>query len=279
MTVQLCEDTKRTLTDRVYNQWKESGYTDQPHVLTWLEVNNLTGNFLKLCAEQNRDYREFDFINMLDHKLNYYENLAGLDNQLNPEPNEKEAANKFQDYLTEQQLKEYTPQQKDIIQSLESEHKTLTKKIGQLTKKLDNQEMIDPDALRKELDEMQRVQTQIYARLEQIPNLNQLILALEKSENFRSIGDAIRPITANLPQSPQPPAKPKNHFTLSGWLKTKHIAALDLFAAIVVTVMFAGASYGIIGWLSFTCWGIIGLSTLWLTYVVVVRLVAGGILN
>jgi hypothetical protein len=278
METKLSEDMSRTLTDNVLEYWKRDGIKSR--FLGWIEIHHLAEHFLKICREQNRDPREFDFYSMLDSTLYYEENRAQIDNILGGLESEKEnsVVNKLKDYLTEEELKAYTPQQKTVIEETESKTRNLEKKLKQITKKMDEQ-TFDPDALRKELDEMQRVQTQIYARLEQIPNLNQLILALEKSENFRSIGDAIRPITANLPPQQQPQPKPKNHFTLSGWLKTKHIPLLDLFAACVVTIMFVGASYGIIGWLSFTCWGIIGLSALWLTYVVVVRLVAGGILN
>jgi hypothetical protein len=81
-TTQLCEDPTRTLTDKIFNAWSKAGYTNRPYALTWLEVNNLTKYFLKICREINRDYQEFDLSNILDHTLTYYENQAQIENEL-----------------------------------------------------------------------------------------------------------------------------------------------------------------------------------------------------
>jgi hypothetical protein len=275
MTVQLCEDKTRNLTDTVWDHWINQG--TEPRKMTWLEVKNLADYFLKICIQHNKDNREYDFSNLLDYKLTYIENRAEIKNQVGYDINsrEKEAAGKLKDYLSDEQLNEYSATEKNIIEGIENTNKTLTKKVSLLSKKMETQQ-IDPEALRKELDTIQETQSQIYARLENIPNLNQLVLALEKSQNFKKIGEAIRPITTNLPETKQiQPKKP----TLSSWLKAKHYNPLDLFAVFVVTIMFAGLSYGIISWLSLTWGSIVGLSVLWLVYVVVARLVAGGLLN
>ena len=70
------------LTNAVWEKWQVAGYTTQPYALTWMEINHLANHFLKICREQNRDYREFDFSMLLDHKLRFEENRAEIDNEL-----------------------------------------------------------------------------------------------------------------------------------------------------------------------------------------------------
>lgn len=271
-TIQLCEDTTKKLTDQAWQRCQDS------RMLTYLEVQNLTVYFLKMCREQNRDPREFDYVNLIDSNLNYYENRAALENELGGLNIEEEtkASNILKDYLTEEQLAEYTPQQKNIIEGIENTTKTLQKKLGQIVKKMDEQ-TIDPEALRHELDEMQKVQSQIYARLEQIPNLPQLVAALEKSQNFKLLAEAIKPITPNMPASPPEPQTKRSR--LSFLHPKREIPLLDKIALAAATTLWAGLTYG-----AFTSWGInwaslVEMALFWVFYPVAIRIIAGGILD
>mgnify|MGYP001321687603 CR=1 FL=1 len=281
---QICEDPKRTLTDKVYNQWKEAGYTTKPYALTWMEVNNLSGSYLKLCEEKGIDPREFDFLNVIDHRFNYEENKSVIFETVNGNPqgpSDKEQFEKLKDYLSEEQLKEYSMKEKNVIEGIENTNKSLVKKVSLLSKKMETQQ-IDPDALRKELDDIQEVQSQIYARLENIPNLSQLIVALEKSQSFKKVGEAIRPITPNLPEAkpiPPIPQKKKRRSIWSLFNKSEEIEFLDKLAIGFTTLVYSGLTYG-----AFTSWGInwqvaVGMAVFWCFYPVAIRVVAGGALD
>jgi hypothetical protein len=275
MTLQLSEDVSKTITDRVWEQWQKTGITSR--FMSYLELKHCADFFLKLCKEQGRDYREFDFYMLVDSNLNYYENRAEIENELgglNSEK-EKEIADKLKDYLTDNQLKEYTSEEKNIIETLQNKNKNLDKKLNHIIKKMDENQCeptggID-ETLKREMEEMSRIQTLIMARLDQLPNLDQQITALLSSQKFKDLGRALQPLSPNIqeqPNKPKPVVKPK-----------RKIALLDMFAAVVVTIMFIGFTYGILSAFGIGWGSIVGLSALWLTYVVVVRLVAGGILD
>ena len=278
----LTDSPQETLTKNLWEQWKSCGYTTEPHALTWMEINNLAGCFLKICREKQLDHREFDFLNLLDHTLNYEENKSTLYETVgNPySEEEKEAASKLKDYLTDEKISEYNQKDKNIIEELQQDRQTLNKKLSNLTKKMDEQ-TLDPEALRHELDEMQKIQSQIYARLEQIPNLDQLVLAMERSQHFKKVGEAIRPLTPNIP--PTPPAserkKPKLSAMLHTWFSRKKIKFLDAVAGALTTVIWAASTYGIIETFSLTYVSVIGLAVFWLCYIVVFRLMVDGILG
>jgi hypothetical protein len=236
-----------------------------------------------MCREQERDYREYDFYTMVDSNLNYYENLAELDNQLGQSETvkEKEAANKLKDYLTEEQLNEYSATEKNVIEEVQTTNKTLQKKIGQITKKLEAQQnqQIDPEQLKHELEEMTRVQTLIYAKLEQLPNLDQQISALLQSSRFQDLGRALQPIKPSIKEpSPEKPNKPKLS-GLSVWLKRKQIKLLDAFAGAVTSVIWLAVSGWVIQAFGLTYLSVIGLAVFWLGFIVVFRLMIGGILD
>jgi len=76
----LSESVSDTLTNRVWDAWSKTGITSR--YMTWLELHRLAEHFLKICREQEHDYREYDFYTLIDSNLNYYENLAELDNQI-----------------------------------------------------------------------------------------------------------------------------------------------------------------------------------------------------
>jgi len=196
------ESQQEALTNTLWEQWKSYGYTTQPRALTWMEINNLAGVFLKLCREKQLDYREFDFSTLIDHTLNYDENKSTLYERIgNPySEEEKEAASKLKDYLTEEELSEYTAKEKTIIETIQTDNQNLNKRISKLTKKVETQ-TIDPEALKHELEEMNRVQSEIYARLAIVENLPQKKTALLESPNFRDIGKALQTIKPNIKET------------------------------------------------------------------------------
>ncbi len=76
----------RTLTDNVWNQWKQQDTTPQ---LTWLSLNKLAEHLITECTERECDYQQIDFQSTLDSQLSYEENLTFLNKQidaLSPNP-------------------------------------------------------------------------------------------------------------------------------------------------------------------------------------------------
>jgi hypothetical protein len=279
MTIQLSEDQTKILAERVWKTWDSNGLKSR--YMEYLDVYNLAKYFLKICREQKRDSREFDFPNLIDITLRFEENRAMIENELgglNSEI-EKEASNKLKDYLTEEKLQEYSVKDKSVIEELQTSNQNLNKKINQVVKqyKAHETQTLDAEELRKEIEKYNENLTLMNARLEQIPNLAQLVAALKASENFKPVGKAIEPILKTIPEpTPQPKKEVKKQ---SFWHPKQQIALLDLFAALCVTLMFVGFSYGLVNWIGLT-WGlIVWLPILWISYVVVVRLVVGGILN
>jgi predicted Fe-S protein YdhL (DUF1289 family) len=85
-TAQLCVDTVKVLTDKIHDSWQQAGYLKQQYSLTYMEINHLVRHFLKICTQQSIDYQEHDLSSILDHTLNYYENLAEIENKLGCQP-------------------------------------------------------------------------------------------------------------------------------------------------------------------------------------------------
>ena len=277
-TTQLSESIPDKLTNGLWEKWKAEGV--KPRSLTWMELHRLTEHFLKICRQQNRDYREFDFYTMIDYTYHYDENRAEIENIIGglSSKTEAEAVNKMKDYFTEEQLSEYTSQERNVIDDIEHKNESLTKKLGQITKTLKAQELQngDMDKLKEEIEQIQREQATIISKLERIPNLTQLVTALEGSKNFKPIGEAIRPITKTLPP-PEQKQKPKTN--LSTWIKSKQLNPLDCFAAALILTIWLGATYEALVNIAFSGWLVIGLSLMWLLFIGVSRLVIGGILN
>lgn len=89
----LSENPQEALTNSLWQKWKDAGYTEQPNALTWMEVSNLVKFYLKICRQTEQDYRDFDFENLLDHKLTYYENLSQIENTVgHPEEAQEQEA-------------------------------------------------------------------------------------------------------------------------------------------------------------------------------------------
>lgn len=271
MTVTLSENVSDTLTNRVWDEWKNTGIRTE---LTWLELHRLAERFLKICREQEHDYREFDFYTLIDSNLNYYENVSLLDEAISQPQSEveKEAASKLKDYLTEEKLKEYSTQEKTVIDEIASKNQTLDKRIKQIAKAQESQ-VLDTEEIKKEI---QQVKTDIISELSKIPDLREQVEALMKSKTFNQLGLALKPMTATQP--PQP--KPKRQITFPSWLKPKKpIKLLDALAGAFTTAIWCAAT----GWITQSfqlSYGlVIGLGVFWLGFIVVFRLMIGGILD
>ena len=190
----------------------------------------------------------------------------------------------------------------------------------------------------------------IMARLEAIPDLDDMIKAMQKSKIFEPLGTALKPLSEThnthhakpqqaepdvelipgqgwvnkndprykqeitqpqpeQPKQPEPkteplkqcancgrytlkpmditcsfcgaPVEPKKPlFRIPDWIKPPHqIHALDVFAGIMVTIIWIAASAWMFTTFGFS-WGlVIGFACFWLVFVVVFRLVIGGILD
>jgi hypothetical protein len=99
----LAENPQEALTNSLWEKWKTAGYTDQPHALTWMDVNNLAKYYLKTCREAGADYRDFDFETLVDHTLNYYENTSMIVNAIGQpqEATEQAALAEINNHLSE----------------------------------------------------------------------------------------------------------------------------------------------------------------------------------
>src|SRR5208283_3089355 len=162
-TVTLSESVSDTLTNRVWKTWEHDGIKNR--FLTWMELHRLAEHFLKICKEQEHDYQEFDFYTLIDSNLNYYENLAELDNNIAQpkEATEKEASNKLKDYLTEEELKKYTSQERSVIDDITTKNESLDKKLNKLNGKLKAQELqqLDTEEIKKQIKQVQNDQAAI----------------------------------------------------------------------------------------------------------------------
>jgi Mg2+ and Co2+ transporter CorA len=278
MQIALSENQADKLTDKLWERWQKDGIHSRR--MTYLEVHNLAEYFLKVCKQQEKDYQEFDFYTLIDSNLNFYENRAEINNQLDqPATSGKEHLEKLKDYLTDEQIKEYTTEDRTVIEQLQQKSQTAEKQLKQIRKAQEAQQetQLDTNQIKEQIREIQNTQDRIMSKLENLPNLDQQIEALLKSKNFKDLGTALKPFTENKPEKPP---KPKRRFSFPAWLKPKQqIKPLDAFAGAMGTLIYLAAS----GWIlsSFSVsWGLIaGLSGLWLSFVVVFRLVVGGILD
>jgi hypothetical protein len=306
MTVQLCENTPKLLTDRVWEAWKSTGITSR--YLTYIELRHLTEHFLKICREQSRDYREYDFYNLVDSNLNYFENRAGIENEIGGLNSEAEgsAVNKLKDYLTEEELQKYSVSERSILEKVEQRNNVLERKV----KKMSDQEKTQ-EQIKKDLETNRNMLDTIMASIERLPNIEKQIAALQKSESFKDLGEALSPvIIATKPEEDRPlsrqvqaikqqtplkqpnntehkpetaseaPIQPQKTLTIPEFLKPKHkISPLDYFAGAMTFIIWVAIS----GWLiqSFgLTWGLtVGLAMFWITFIVVFRLMIGGILD
>jgi hypothetical protein len=275
MLAQPLEDTR---TSNLWEQWKTQGtYTR----LTYLDLHNLACYLTKRCNEKGKDPQAFDFQAIIDSKLNYYENQSAITEAIEGpgSDSEKEQFEKLKDYFNEEQIKEFSTEDRTVIEKLEQKSQTAEKKLKQILKTQEAQQetQLDTNQIKEQIRQIQNTQDRIMSKLENLPNLDQQIEALLKSKNFKDLGTALKPFTENKPEKPP---KPKKQFSFPAWLKPKQqIKLLDAFAGAMATLIYLAAS----GWIlsSFSVsWSLIaGLSGFWLSFVIVFRLVVGGILD
>ena len=146
-----------------------------------------------------------------------------------------------------------------------------------LNKVLKSQEtQLNTQELKEQIQQVQTTQATIMARLEGIPDLKEQVAALRESKIFKDLGKALTPFTENKPAKP---FKPQKQLSLPAWLKPKQVKPLDIFAGAMTFLVWIAVS----GWLlsSFALsWGLVaGVASFWLVFVVVFRLVVGGLLD
>lgn len=296
MQVALSEDVSRVLTEQLTDRWKHDGIHTK---LTWVETHQLTEHFLKACRTQGVDYKEHDLYTLLDSNLNYYENRAAIDDALGfNEPDEKAMNDKLRDYFTEEQLAEYTTEEKDVIDQLEhdtentrkklntvlkaqektkQESEDLKQEINRIKSKLDSQQYDDIKRVEEEYKKLEKVYDNTIVKLQGILDLEQKVDAMLKSKNFQDVGRALKPFC-----NAQPKMEPDTEPTMPIQKPTKpkrRLHILDLFAASMVTLIYLGITAGVFSTWQITWSTIIGVAVLWITYVVAVRVVAGGVLD
>jgi DNA repair exonuclease SbcCD ATPase subunit len=89
----LNENPAEKLASDLWESWRHDGIN--PRNKTYLEIKRLADHFLKICRDQEIDYKEHDFNMMVDSNLNYYENKAEIENALNGTTEAVEEAEAF----------------------------------------------------------------------------------------------------------------------------------------------------------------------------------------
>ena len=89
----LNENPAEKLAQQLWDSWSHDGIN--PRGKTYLEIKRLADHFLKLCREQEVDYKQHDFSVMIDSNLNYYENQAEIENLLSATTEANETAEAF----------------------------------------------------------------------------------------------------------------------------------------------------------------------------------------
>ena len=72
----LAESPASNLTDSAWDTVKERTK------MTWLEVNKLAEQYIKMCRDAHVDWQQGDFRTLLDSSLNYYENLSTIEEHI-----------------------------------------------------------------------------------------------------------------------------------------------------------------------------------------------------
>jgi hypothetical protein len=91
----LNENPAEKLASDLWESWRHDGIN--PRGKTYLEIKRLADHFLKLCREQEIDYKQHDFLTLIDSNLNYYENQAEIENALSASTEAFETAEAFQE--------------------------------------------------------------------------------------------------------------------------------------------------------------------------------------
>jgi hypothetical protein len=91
----LNENPAEKLASDLWESWRHDGIN--PRNKTYLEIKRLADHFLKICREQEIDYKQHDFSVLIDSNLNYYENQAEIENALSASTEAFETAEAFQE--------------------------------------------------------------------------------------------------------------------------------------------------------------------------------------
>jgi hypothetical protein len=260
----LMENVSESLTKNLWQLWKTNHIETK---MTWLEVQKLAQQFIKMCQEAQVDHQAIDFINTIDSKLNYHENLSSLDNEVYRFANPQSALDAMgEDYKTAEELKEK-------IGTAETKNANLKRKI---TIQKENQ-IFDNQEIKDEIKKVQDQQSRIITALSNLPNLEQQIKALQESSSFKDLGKTLSPIIETIPEKP---VKPKRHYSLPKWLKpNQEVKLLDAFAGALVFVLWVAATGWMLSSFGFS-WGFVaGLAVFWLVFIVAFRVIIGGILD
>jgi hypothetical protein len=185
--------------------------------------------------------------------------------------------------------------------------------------KAQENETLNAQAIKEEIQQISQNQAAILNKIEQVPNLPALVEALQKSQNFQAIGNALSPIATppktnlynpdkNKPsidcyRNKQKPSycqycgkqldtqtNPLNCWNCGAPINPEtpapkqpkpkqKIKPLDAFAGGIVFIIWLAVSYAILTNGEITAWTIIGLAVFWLFFTVAFRLVIGGILD
>jgi hypothetical protein len=299
----LCENPQETLTNKVWDQWKKLGYTERHNALTLLELNNLAAYFLKICREKKVDYQEYDFRNLLDHNLNYYENQSGIAEAIGGADTDETAYKAYMAKVADEAENELKSSQE-----LSQKNADLEKQNKKLRAK--ETETLDTQQIKQEMQQISQTQASILNKLEQLPHFQKQVEALKRSENFKDLGDALSPATkpvrtltndcdTSKPLHYTPHGKGAEYCQQCGvkldagaiqcWncknqIKTvpkqkRKIHFLDAFAGIMILII----------WIATTAWALqsfgfswaltIGLAVFWIFFIIVFRLFAEGLLN
>ena len=308
----LADNPQETLTGKVWEQWKIASYNDRPNSLTWLEVSNLTKFFLKMCREKNLDYQAFDYKNMLDPTLNYYENQSAIAEAVG------EPLSAIEQEAYKQYMDKVASEAQDEIETADSLAEK-NAKLEQQNKKLraKEAETLDSQQIKAEIQQINQNQAAILNKLEQLPHLHKQIEALKQSPSFQDLGHALSPVTTKPVRTltnDGDPNKPP-HYTPHGtgpeycqycgvkldanavkcWncnapikqpkkpalialvevLKPKNKSASTMFAGAMVLVIWIAATGWMLTNFELTWITVIGIAVFWMLFVVAYKIVVG----
>lgn len=311
----LADNPQETLTGKVWETWKGRGLTDRPSSLTWLEVSNLTRFFLSTCREKGLDWQSFDYRNILDPTLNYYENQSAIAEALGGPLSEEDEAS-YKDYMAKLAVEaEQTIQNEDQLSEKNMQLERQNKKL-----KAKEMESLNSEQIKTEISQINENQAAMLNKLEQLPYLSAQIKALQQSQNFKDLGNALSPVTTKLVKTvtndgdPSKPLHYTNHGTgleycpfcgvkidadtiqcwnckahltdrkldlkIPKFLKPKKpIKPLDAFAGSMVFIIWLAATGWILQSYALDFILAIEIAVFWIVFVVAFRVVAGGILD
>jgi hypothetical protein len=282
--LQLSDNPQETLTAKVWEQWQKTGATTRPHSLTWIELNNLTGYFLKTCTAKKLDYQAYDFLSILDSKLNYYENQSAIDEAIAGPLSEDEAYQRYEADMNQQTLKEEMQQINDTqaaaINKIEQ-----TPNLPQLVEALNQSQSFQ--SLGKALNLIVNPPPKPIKTMTNDGNPDKpahYTYHGQGAEYCKYCGNKIDAGTIKCPNCGAPIKEEENNKTIYDRIPEcfkpkKPIKLLDALAAIMLTTIWLSVTYAALTSGSITWITVVAIAFWWILYVVVFRIVVGGILD